>query len=123
MTPFAVITDAEINNYINNALGTAANISMGKILTQKRIAMMFMPEVWNDMRRYDFDNNIFFGWDIPAYHAMSASGMDKIPAGKKQYALSFTLQDVEKTLTDQDVERVMERLLEVFGKEFGATLR
>lgn len=48
---------------------------------------------------------------------------DKIPAGKKQYALSFTLQDVEKTLTDQDVERVMERLLEVFGKEFGATLR
>jgi hypothetical protein len=79
---FAVITDAEINNYINNALGTAANISMGKILTQKRIAMMFMPEVWNDMRRYDFDKNLFFGWDVPAYHAMSASGMDKIPAGK-----------------------------------------
>ncbi len=48
---------------------------------------------------------------------------DKIPAGKKQYALSFTLQDVEKTLTDQDVERVMDRLLEVFTKEFGATLR
>ena len=48
---------------------------------------------------------------------------DKIPAGKKQYALSFTLQDVEKTLTDQDVERVMDRLLEVFTKEFGAVLR
>ena len=48
---------------------------------------------------------------------------DKIPAGKKQYALSFTLQDVEKTLTDQDVERVMARLLEVFTKEFGGTLR
>ena len=48
---------------------------------------------------------------------------DKIPAGKKQYALSFTLQDVEKTLTDQDVERVMERLLEVFTKEFGGALR
>ena len=48
---------------------------------------------------------------------------DKIPAGKKQYALSFTLQDVEKTLTDQDVERVMEHLLEVFTKEFGGALR
>ena len=48
---------------------------------------------------------------------------DKIPAGKKQYALSFVLQDLEKTLTDQDVERVMARLLEVFGKEFGAVLR
>ena len=48
---------------------------------------------------------------------------DKIPAGKKQYALSFTLQDVEKTLTDQDVERVMAGLLEVFTKEFGCSLR
>ena len=48
---------------------------------------------------------------------------DKIPSGKKQYALSFTLQDVEKTLTDQDVERVMARLLEVFTKEFGGALR
>lgn len=48
---------------------------------------------------------------------------DKIPGGKKQYALSFTLQDPEKTLTDQDVERVMDNLLSVFGKEFGAVLR
>ena len=48
---------------------------------------------------------------------------DKIPAGKKQYALSFTLQDVEKTLTDQDVERVMAGLLEVFTKDFGCSLR
>ena len=48
---------------------------------------------------------------------------DKIPAGKKQYALSFTLQDLEKTLTDQDVERVMANLLEVFTKEFGGQLR
>ncbi len=79
---FATITDTEINNYINSALGTAGNLTMGKIMTQKRIAMMFMPEVWNDMRRYDFDKNIFFGWDVPAYHALSASGMDKIPAGK-----------------------------------------
>ena len=29
---------------------------------------------------------------------------DKIPAGKKQYALSFVLQDPERTLTDADVE-------------------
>lgn len=48
---------------------------------------------------------------------------DKIPEGKKQYALSFTLQDEERTLTDQDVERVIGRLMEVFTKDFGATLR
>ena len=79
---FATITASEINNFINNALGSASDLTMGKIMTQKRIALMFMPEVWNDMRRYDFDKSIFFGWDVPAYHALSASGMDKIPAGK-----------------------------------------
>ncbi len=48
---------------------------------------------------------------------------DKIPAGKKQYALSFVLQDVEKTLTDNDVERIMTSLVNAFGREHGATLR
>ena len=48
---------------------------------------------------------------------------DKIPAGKKQYALSFVIQDLERTLTDQDTERLMERLLDTFKKDFGAQLR
>ncbi|MCR5245595.1 MAG: phenylalanine--tRNA ligase subunit beta [Bacteroidales bacterium] len=48
---------------------------------------------------------------------------DKIPSGKKQYALSFVLQDSGRTLTDQDVENVMERLLSAFKKDFGAELR
>ncbi len=48
---------------------------------------------------------------------------DKIPEGKKQYALSFVIQDTEKTLTDQDTERVMDRLLTTFQNEFGAQLR
>ena len=48
---------------------------------------------------------------------------DKIPEGKKQYALSFVFQDMEKTLTDNDVEKMMEKLLAAFGHEFGAALR
>jgi phenylalanyl-tRNA synthetase beta chain len=48
---------------------------------------------------------------------------DKIPAGKKQYAMSFVLQDEEKTLTDQDVEKTMERILASLAGEWGATLR
>ena len=48
---------------------------------------------------------------------------DKIAEGKKQYALSFVLQDLDKTLTDNDVERVMSKLLSTFQNEFGATLR
>ncbi|PKP00082.1 MAG: phenylalanine--tRNA ligase subunit beta [Bacteroidetes bacterium HGW-Bacteroidetes-8] len=48
---------------------------------------------------------------------------EKIPQGKKQYAISFTLQDTEKTLTDKYVEDIMNRLLSKFGESFGATLR
>jgi len=48
---------------------------------------------------------------------------DKIPEGKKQYALNFVLQDEEKTLTDVEVEKVMGKILAVFQNEFGATLR
>ena len=48
---------------------------------------------------------------------------DKIPEGKKQYAMSFVIQDPEKTLTDNDVEKLMSKLLAVFTNEYGAVLR
>ncbi|MCF0175634.1 MAG: phenylalanine--tRNA ligase subunit beta, partial [Bacteroidales bacterium] len=48
---------------------------------------------------------------------------DKIAEGKKQYAISFTLQDLEKTLTDVDVEKIMSKILGTLSHEFGATLR
>ena len=48
---------------------------------------------------------------------------DKIPEGKKQYAISFYLQDPDKTLTDKAVDAIMEKLLRVFKEKFGAELR
>lgn len=46
-----------------------------------------------------------------------------IPEGKKQYAMSFVLRDDKRTLTDEEVERTMARLLEVFKKDYGVELR
>ena len=48
---------------------------------------------------------------------------EKIPEGKKQYAISFVLQDPEKTLTDKYVEETMSKLLKNFEGNFGAQLR
>lgn len=48
---------------------------------------------------------------------------DKLPAGKKQYALSFHLQDVEKTMTDTQVEAIMNKLIKAFETQVGAKLR
>ena len=46
-----------------------------------------------------------------------------LPDGKKSYALSFTIQDEEKTLTDKQIDKIMGKLQQKFETEFGATLR
>ena len=48
---------------------------------------------------------------------------ENILLGKKQYALNFVLQDPERTLTDAEVEKTMEKILSGFQNEFGAILR
>ncbi|MAP54686.1 phenylalanine--tRNA ligase subunit beta [Altibacter sp.] len=47
----------------------------------------------------------------------------KLPAGKKSYAVSFTLQDENKTLTDKQIDKIMAKLQQRFETDFGATLR
>ncbi|MBN1338731.1 MAG: phenylalanine--tRNA ligase subunit beta, partial [Bacteroidales bacterium] len=46
-----------------------------------------------------------------------------IEAGKKSYAVSFILQDPEKTLTDKVIEKTMQRLRAAFEKEMDARIR
>jgi phenylalanyl-tRNA synthetase beta chain len=48
---------------------------------------------------------------------------DKIPADKKAYALGFTLLDEQKTLTDQDIDKTMDRLMRAFEQTLGAVIR
>ena len=48
---------------------------------------------------------------------------EKIEKGKKSYALSFTLLDENKTLTDKQIDKVMLNLARAFEKEFGAKIR
>ncbi|MFW5657467.1 MAG: phenylalanine--tRNA ligase subunit beta [Bacteroidota bacterium] len=48
---------------------------------------------------------------------------EKIGAGKKSYGVSFTLQDESKTLTDQQIDKVMQKLQQTYEKELGASLR
>lgn len=48
---------------------------------------------------------------------------DKLPADKKSYALSFVLQDDEKTLNDKQIDAIMQKLILNLEKEAGATIR
>ncbi len=46
-----------------------------------------------------------------------------LPEGKKSYALSFSIQDSSKTLTDEQIDKIMTKLQKNFETELGAVLR
>lgn len=46
-----------------------------------------------------------------------------LPEGKKSYAVSFTLKDDSKTLTDKQIDKIMSKLQKKFENEIGAELR
>ncbi len=46
-----------------------------------------------------------------------------LPKGKKSYAVSFILQDENKTLTDKQIDKIMNKLQHNFENKLGAELR
>lgn len=48
---------------------------------------------------------------------------DKLPEGKKSYALSFTLQDEEQTLTDKQIDAVMQKIMSNLAQTAKAEIR
>ncbi len=48
---------------------------------------------------------------------------DKLEEGKKSYAVSFLLQDKNKTLNDKQIDKIMQKLKYSFEKNIGAILR
>lgn len=78
---FTPMKQADIDNFLQHGIGTAGDITLGKIMTQKRIALLFSVEIFNDMRRYDYDPSIFLGWNIPAMHEHNSAAQSAIPNG------------------------------------------
>ena len=46
-----------------------------------------------------------------------------LPEGKKSYAVNFVLQDMEKTMSDKQIEAIMNKLIQNLKKQLGAELR
>lgn len=91
------------------------------------------PEVRRDLALL-LDRNIHFA-DIENLAFITESNLlrkvqlfdvyegDKIGQGMKSYAVSFFLQDMNKTLTDNVIDGIMNKLISVFQKELGAKIR
>ena len=48
---------------------------------------------------------------------------DKLPVGKKSYAVNFILQDEEKTMGDKQIDAIMQKLIANLKKQLNAELR
>lgn len=48
---------------------------------------------------------------------------EKIGKNNKSYALSFILQDKEKTMTDKQIDKIMKKITDAYQKEINATIR
>lgn len=91
------------------------------------------PEVRRDLSLV-IDKNITFD-NVEALARQTVKGMlknvnlfdvyegDKLPGDKKAYALSFALQDEQRTLTDADIEKVMNNLIKAYETKIGAVIR
>lgn len=83
------------------------------LVIDKKITYQQLEEIaWNTERKLLRELNLF---DV--YEG------DKLGSDKKQYALSFILQDNEATLTDKQIDKTMEKLQKAFAEHLGATLR
>lgn len=48
---------------------------------------------------------------------------ESVGAGKKSYAVSYIFQDNERTLLDADVDKIMNKLIELYSRNLGAVIR
>ena len=48
---------------------------------------------------------------------------DKLGANKKSYAVSFILQDETKTLTDKQIDKIMNKMMSAYERELDAQIR
>jgi len=83
------MAQANIDNFINNAIGSEGDLTLAKIMTQKFIALSWNYQNWNDMRRLDYGlpggaaPGAYYGWDIPYEYKQDANAQLTIPMGKQ----------------------------------------
>ena len=99
---FTPMKQADIDNFLNNGLGAAADITLGKIMTQKQTAMLFTLEQWNDMRRLDYNTEYFLNWNKPYEYRNTPTywtyvPQDKYPRRWKQasYETDFNFENLK----------------------------
>ncbi len=97
-------------------------VDMPKYPSVKRdLALLLDDEVkFNDIYNTAFQSEKHLLKEVDLFDVYQG---DKLPKGKKSYAVSFVLQDTEKTLNDKQIDKVMQKMQQSFEKSLNAVLR
>lgn len=88
---------------------------------ERDLAMLIDQDVtFADLRRLAFSTERKLLKEVTLFDVYEG---DKLPEGKKSYALRFILEDKDKTLTDKVIDKVMNSLIVRFEKECKAQIR
>jgi len=99
----------------------------------KFIELPKFPEVRRDLAllidksvQFEHIRKIAFNIDNTLLHSVNLFDVyegDKLPEGKKSYAVSFMLRDDSKTLNDAEIDAVMDKLIKAYIEQIGAVIR
>jgi phenylalanyl-tRNA synthetase beta chain len=91
-----------------------------QVVTRDFSLMLEKSVTFNALKQVAFNTEKKFLKEVSLFDVYEG---DKIEKGKKSYALSFTLLDEDKTLTDKQIDKVMLNLARAFEREFNAVIR
>lgn len=76
--------------------------------------------------QYDTIEKATYGARVSKLQSMNLFDIfesEKLGAGKKAMAISFTFLDEEKTMTDKDIDAMMAKIIAIYEKDLNATIR
>lgn len=139
-----IITIGEVNKKVLKSFGIKQNVYYAEIdcdkllnLTERKKVrfkeLNKFPEVHRDLAllidkhiTYEEIEKIAFKNGkqlIKSVNLFDVYEGDNLEEGKKSYAVSFVISDYNKTLTNDEINAVMDRLIAAYEKELGAKLR
>ncbi|MBN3035407.1 MAG: phenylalanine--tRNA ligase subunit beta [Bacteroidales bacterium] len=88
---------------------------------RRDLALLLDRQVrYEDIERIAMETGIKNLREVNLFDVYEGEGLEP---EKKSYAVSFILRDAEKTLTDHEIDRIMERLIEALTRRLNARIR
>lgn len=111
--------DFLINSIKNKSIKYEA-VSRFPVVKRDLSIMINKNITYEELRKTAFETEPNYLTEVQLFDVYSGKGIDE---NKISYALSFTLEDKSKTMTDKQIDKIMQRIIKSYADKFNAVLR